>query len=115
MSVKKWSFDNDELFDLVATNRKRGTCCLYQDDKSMSKVGETNIIYNSKNEEIKIKIVNVRKCRFCDVDEQWAKTEGEGDLSLGYWQTIHKEFFKNENPNFKTTDMLELNEFVVLQ
>ena len=81
----------------------------------MSKVGETNIIYNSKNEEIKIKITKVRKIRFCDVDEQWAKTEGEGDLSLEYWRTIHQDFFKNENPDFKITDMLELNEFVVLQ
>ena len=42
--IKKWSFDNDELFDLVATNRKRGTCCLYHDDNNMSKVGDINII-----------------------------------------------------------------------
>lgn len=112
--IKKWSFDNDELFDLVATNHKRGTCCLYHDDNNMSKVGDINIIYNSKNEEIKIKIINVRKCRFCDIDEQWAKTEGEGDLSLEYWKNVHQKFFETEKINFKTTDILELNEFVVV-
>lgn len=108
----KWSFDNDELFDLVMTCKKRGTCCLYHDEKSLSKVGKINIIYNSKNEQVKIKITNVRKCRFCDIDENWAKTEGEGDLSLEYWKTVHEQFFRNIKPDFAPTDMLELNEFV---
>ncbi len=113
--INRWSFDNDELFDLVKTNRKHGTCCLYSNDADMSKNGDINIIYNSKNQEIKIQIIRVRKCRFCDIDEKWAKTEGEGDLSLEYWQQVHKKFFTNENPKFKPTDMLELDEFVVIE
>ena len=112
--IKRWSFDNDRLFDLVATNQKHGTCCLYKNDQSMSRIGDINIIYNSQNQEIKIQITNVRKSSFCDIDEQWAKIEGEGDLSLKYWQNVHKEFFINEKPDFETTDMLELNEFVVI-
>ncbi len=108
-----WTFDNDELFDLVACGKKRGTCSLYDTDANMSKVGDINIIYNSKNEQIKIKITNVCKCRFCDVDESWAKTEGEGDLSLHYWQRVHLEFFRAIKPDFQETDMLELNEFTL--
>ena len=111
--MKIWTFDNDELFDLVACGRKRGTCCLYDTDENMAKVGDINIIYNSRNEQIKIQITNVRKCRFCDVDEKWAKTEGEGDSSLAYWQRVHHKFFKNIKPNFTETDMLELNEFIL--
>lgn len=108
-----WTFDNDELFDLVACGKKRGTCSLYDGNDQLSKVGDINIIYNSRNQEIKIKITKVRKCRFCDVDESWAKIEGEGDLSLAYWQRVHREFFKDIKPDFKKTDMLELNEFIL--
>jgi len=111
----RWSFDNDELFDLVLKNRKRGTCCLYESDDKLSKIGEINVIYNSLNQEIKIKITNVRKCRFCDVDKDWAKIEGEGDLSLQYWQNTHLAFFQHEKTNFQPTDMLELNEFAVIK
>lgn len=110
----RWTFDNDELFDLVANGKKRGTCSLCDDNDQLSKVGDMNIIYNSKNEQIKIRITNVRKCRFCDVDADWAKTEGEGDLSLLYWQRVHCAFFKSLKPDFTETDMLELNEFEVI-
>lgn len=109
--IKTWSFDNDALFDLVATGKKHGTCCLYETDENMSKIGDINIIYNSENKQIKIRITNVCKCRFCDINAQWAKIEGEGDLSLQYWQRVHQEFFRNIKPDFKETDMLELNEF----
>lgn len=109
--MKRWTFDNDELFDLVACGKKHGTCSLYSNDDSLSHVGDINIIYNSKNEQIKIRIKNVQKCRFCDVDENWARIEGEGDLSLQYWQRVHREFFKDIKSDFKETDMLELYEF----
>jgi uncharacterized protein YhfF len=110
----RWSFNNDYLFDLVLTNRKHGTCCLYTSDKELSKIGDINIIYNSQNQEIKIKITGVCVRRFCDIDEQWAKIEGEGDLSLDYWKKIHLDFFLKENPDFKVTDLLELNNFVII-
>ena len=111
---ESWTFDNDELFDLVANGKKRGTCSLYSNDDSLSQVGDINIIYNSKNEQIKIRITNVRKCRFCDIGEDWAQIEGEGDLSLQYWRRVHKEFFCNIKPDFTENDMLELNEFSVI-
>ena len=34
----RWTFDNDELFDLVACGRKRGTCSLYGGDDQLSKI-----------------------------------------------------------------------------
>jgi len=108
-----WTFDNDKLFDLVACGKKHGTCSLYDTDANMSKIGDINIIYNSRNEQIKIEITNVRKCRFCDVDNIWAEIEGEGDLSLQHWQRVHKDFFCTIKPDFQETDMLELNEFTL--
>lgn len=112
--VNKWTFDNDELFDLVACGKKHGTCSLCSGDKCLSHDGDVNIIYNSAHQEIKILITNVRRCRFCDVDKNWAKIEGEGDLSLAYWQRTHKDFFTNLKPDFQETDMLELNEFMLI-
>jgi uncharacterized protein YhfF len=109
----RWTFDNDELFDLVACGKKHGTCSLFSNDDSLARVGDINIIYNSNNEQIRIKITNVHKCRFCDMDENWAKTEGEGDLSLAYWRRVHHEFFTSLKPEFKETGMLELNEFIL--
>ena len=35
----------------------------------------------------------MRLVRFCDVTEEFARKEGEGDLSLEYWQTEHQRFF----------------------
>ena len=53
-------------------------------DADMAYVGEIQEIYNSRGEIIRIQITAVRKCRFCDIDDAWAKIEGEGDLSLAY-------------------------------
>ena len=113
-NIETWTFDNDELFNLVVTNRKHGTCCLYDNKSDLSKIGDINIIYDSMGNKVKIKITNVKTCRFCDVDKIWAKIEGEGDLSLEYWQKTHQDFFTKEKPDFQPTDMLELNEFIVL-
>ena len=49
-----------------------------------------------------------------DIDDTWARTEGEGDLSLEYWREVHIEFFNKYFPDFQETDWLELNEFVVI-
>lgn len=33
---------------------------------------------------------------FMKISEQYARLEGEGDLSLAYWRTIHRRFFTRE-------------------
>lgn len=73
-----------KLFELVRIGRKRGTCSRYSDEKSMAKIGDIQEISNSRGKTIRIQITAVRKCRFCDIDDAWAKIEGEGDLSLTY-------------------------------
>jgi uncharacterized protein YhfF len=32
------------------------------------------------------------------VDEEFARAEGEGDLSLAYWRRTHKHFFSRSLP-----------------
>ena len=112
--INRWTFDNDELFELVRIGRKRGTCCRYINNTPMAEVGEIQEIFNSRGERITVQITAVRKCRFCDIDDAWAKTEGEDDLSLAYWRRVHTEFFNKRYPDFSDTDWLELNEFRVV-
>jgi uncharacterized protein YhfF len=35
----------------------------------------------------------VTRMKFADVTEELAALEGEGDLSLDYWQRAHREYF----------------------
>lgn len=43
-----------------------------------------------------IEITAVSECRYCDVDEEFARAEGEGDLSLAWWRQVHRQFFSAE-------------------
>ena len=113
--IKRWTFDNDELFELVKSGRKTGTCCRHTNNTNMATVGETQEIINSRGETIRIQITSVRKCRFCDIDDAWAHTEGEGDMSLAYWRRVHIDFFNKYYPDFQESDWLELNEFKVIK
>ena len=79
----------------------------------MSKPGDIEQIINSKGEIIKIQITNVEIKRFCDIDATWAKKEGEGDLSLAYWQKVHKDFFTKHHNNFTTETKLVCEEFIL--
>ncbi len=112
--INRWTFDDDNLFELVRNGRKYGTCSRYSCDADMAYVGEIQEISNSRGETIKIKITAVRLCRLCDVDTAWAHIEGEGDLSLTHWRRVHIDFFTKHYPDFHETDVLELNEFVVI-
>ena len=111
--MNTWSFDNDELFELVRCGRKTATCAVL-DNEPLSSPGDVEQIVNSKGEIIKIKIINVEIKRFCDIDEEWAKKEGEGDFSLAYWQKEHKEFFTKYYENFTPETKLVYEEFVLI-
>lgn len=110
MNIKNWSFGNDELFDLVKSGRKTATCSLYFHNNKIPKLGEVSIIKNSIGEKIKIKLTNVSIRRFCDIDSEWAKKEGEGNLSLNYWQKAHELFIKERctTNNITFTQEIEL-------
>ena len=109
--METWFFDNDELFELVRCGHKTATCSVL-DTEFLSKPGDIEQIINSKGEIIKIQITKVSIKRFCDIDEEWAKKEG--DLSLAYWQKEHKEFFTKYYENFTPEIKLVCEEFVLI-
>jgi len=121
--AQAWSIgDNAEmgnqLADLVVKGIKTASCgsfASYQAEETAIKTGSYNIILNGQGEPVcVIRIVAMRLVRFSEVTEEFARKEGEGDLSLAYWRQEHKDFFTRAG--FFAEDMeLITEEFEVVE
>ena len=86
----------DALVALVIAGRKTGTCWAARHGE-LTHVGRRVILRDSGGRARAIlETVSLELRRFCDMDEAWAEAEGEGDLSLAYWQRTHQTFFEQE-------------------
>lgn len=89
-----------ELADLIKKGIKTASCgsfASYQQEKSAPKIGSYNIILDGLDVPVCVtRLVSMQLVRFCDVTEAFARKEGEGDLSLQYWQKEHRRFFTRE-------------------
>ena len=89
-----------ELADLIKKGIKTASCgsfASYQQEEPAPKIGSYNIILDGQSIPIcVIRLVSMRLVRFCDVTEEFARKEGEGDLSLEYWQKEPQRFFTRE-------------------
>ena len=84
----------DELLSLVLAGTKCATCWDAATD-GPSLVGSLVVIVDSTGvDRALIRILSIVASRFCDVTEEFAFTEGEGDRSLAYWRKAHQEFFE---------------------
>jgi len=91
----------DELCGLVLAGVKRGTASLalwYGAEREfLPKVGEVRVVVDGGGRpRCVIEILDVEEMRFCEVDEEFAAVEGEGDGSLDYWRREHERFFGAE-------------------
>lgn len=91
----------DHLGELVLRGLKTGTASLYwsyQDDQeSLPSPGDLSIITNFEGQPLcLIQTTRVEVLPFDQVGADQAAAEGEGDLSLEYWQQVHWEFFNRE-------------------
>jgi uncharacterized protein YhfF len=102
-----WAFGNtpemmDELSGLVLRGSKRATTSLawiyeHFPNEKRPEVGDLSVVLNSSGDPVCIiENVSVTKRTFGEIDETYARAEGEGDLSLAYWQKVHWEFFAGE-------------------
>lgn len=100
-----WSFGDspamaDELAALVIAGKKRGTCGSfesYQREAPAVTPGAHHIVLNGSGEPVcVIRTLALRIIRFNDITPELAAMEGEGDLSLQYWQQEHQAFFERE-------------------
>lgn len=114
-----WSFGNDEksandLVKLVIEKKKKSTSslhCLYElENEDLPVENDYSIILDGNGEaQCVIMTTSINIIPFNEVTEDFAKTEGEDDMTLEYWRMVHKEFFTKELKEFNkvfTEDMI---------
>ncbi|MFC2821770.1 MAG: ASCH domain-containing protein [Sphaerochaeta sp.] len=95
-----WSFgeDADNLARLVLEGKKTATSSVYDlyeyDSDEIPRAGEYSVILDGNDNAICVILLEeVSVVPFKDVDEEQAKREGEGDLSLSFWRNVHEKCF----------------------
>ncbi len=87
----------DELLALVLAGRKTATCGAlrdFGDREPVPAVGRQDVVLDGQGcRAAVIETVSVELKRFDEVDADFARAEGEGDLSYGYWREAHEAYF----------------------
>ena len=112
----KWATALNWLTSLQRLSKKelKRPPASYQKEEFAPRIGSYNIILNGQDVPVCVtRLVSMRLVRFCDVTAEFARKEGEGDLSLEYWQREHQRFFTCEG--YFSDDMeLIMEEFEVV-
>lgn len=101
-----WYFGNtaemaDELTDLVLAGRKVATASLLKTNEiepSNAPIeGGYSVVTDFRGRpRCVLQTTAVTQVRFKDVQPDFAAAEGEGDLSIEYWRTVHRDYFSRE-------------------
>jgi len=88
----------DELIQLVLIGKKTATCgSLWEweaENKALPTVGDVWVELDRSGNPVCItETVEVTIRKYNKVDADFARAEGEGDLSLSYWRQAHKNYF----------------------
>jgi len=88
----------DELGALIAQGTKTATCSSVWEWEAEGQTppgpGTLTIVLDGKGGPLCIvETVEVTVRRYNEVDADFARAEGEGDLSLDYWRDAHRRFF----------------------
>jgi uncharacterized protein YhfF len=94
----------DELGALVVQGTKTATCsALWEweaEGNPIPEVGFVTIALDGRGEPLCIlESIEVTIRNYNEVDADFARAEGEGDLSLNYWREAHKDYFSRVLPN----------------
>ncbi|GGY50809.1 ASCH domain-containing protein [Parvularcula lutaonensis] len=91
--------DADICARLVVEGRKRATACSLAElaitGDPVPKPGDLAVVTDWAGEAqcvIRTRSVQIR--RFDDVDETFAREEGEGDLTLSWWREAHEAYYR---------------------
>jgi uncharacterized protein YhfF len=93
----------DELGGLIAQGIKTGTCsALWEweaEEEALPEKGMITIVLDGKGQPLCIvEATQVTIRNYNEVDADFARAEGEGDLSLEYWREAHRNFFSRTLP-----------------
>ncbi|NOI75414.1 ASCH domain-containing protein [Vibrio coralliilyticus] len=91
-------FNANECARLINEGTKRASCCLKQgydiEQEPLPQVGRITVVLNWQQEPVCIiRLTEVSICPFDQVTEEFARSEGEGDLSYEWWRDAHIKFF----------------------
>lgn len=109
----------DTLLALVIAGRKTATCGAYRDYEASGETpprpGERSIVLDGRGKPACIiETVACELQRFDAVDEDFARDEGEGDLSFAYWRNAHERYFAR-NGGFSPDMMLVCERFRLIE
>lgn len=90
----------DELLDLVLSGAKTATASALWDyeaeNEPLPEAGTLGIVLDgSGTPRALVATTEVSVVPFDEVDEEHARLEGEGDLSLAHWRAAHEQFFRD--------------------
>lgn len=93
----------DELGALIVQGIKTGTCsALWEweaEGNPIPEAGYITIALDGRGEPLCIvETVEISIHKYNEVDADFARAEGEGDLSLEYWREAHRNFFSRVLP-----------------
>jgi uncharacterized protein YhfF len=88
----------DELAVLMQIGRKRATASLPAEFTAVGlplpAVGDVSVVTRADGSPVAIiELTEVRRIPFQAVDAGFAAAEGEGDRTLAWWRTAHRDYF----------------------
>jgi uncharacterized protein YhfF len=87
----------EDLLALVLAGAKTGTCWPVVEGLKGSAEGARYVVLDSAGHpRALIESVHLERKRFDEVDADFARSEGEGDLSLETWRRLHEECFTRQ-------------------
>lgn len=103
----------DELGTLVATGEKTASSSAYwsceHGDEKLPEVGDISIVLDGRNVPLcVIETVEVDVVPFEEVDEAFAKAEGEGFESVEDWREAHWQYFAQSLDDIGRVPTLEM-------
>lgn len=113
----------NELGALVVNGLKTGTCSAEPlfalEGEDLPKVGQYDIVLDGRNQPLAIiQLTKIDIIPMNQVSEEFARSEGEGDLSYDYWYREHErvftKFLKEYNLEFTPELPLVCQTFKVL-
>ena len=100
----------DDLLALVLSGRKTATCWSVRDGQQ-TEPGQRSIACDGAGRpRVVLETITLDLRSFEDVDADFARKEGEGDLSLDFWREAHRRCF-DRNGGFDPKMMLWCEEF----
>ena len=97
-----------KLVDAVLAGEKTATAGLREEQEDLAWPGQRSLMLGYDDEPVGVvEVTEVQVVRAGDVDEQFARDEGEGFESVADWREAHERFFAEHEITDDTLFVLE--------